>query len=75
VVCSESSSLPEVAGDAALLVDPLDVDGLSEAMDRAIEDAEQRQTMIERGLARAACFTWERSAQQLFHVMTSREAL
>jgi glycosyltransferase involved in cell wall biosynthesis len=73
VVCSETSSLPEVAGDAALLVDPLDVDGLNEALDRAIEDEEQRQTMIERGLARAAHFTWERSAQQLLDVMTSRE--
>jgi glycosyltransferase involved in cell wall biosynthesis len=69
VVCSNTSSLPEVAGNAALLVDPLDVDGLSNAMGRALEDAELRRTMIKRGLARAARFTWERSAQQLLDVI------
>jgi glycosyltransferase involved in cell wall biosynthesis len=71
VVCSNASSLPEVAGDAALLHDPLDVPALSDAIDRVLEDKELRKTMIERGLAQAARFTWERSAQQLLDVIAS----
>jgi glycosyltransferase involved in cell wall biosynthesis len=73
VVCSNASSLPEVAGDAALLVDPLDIGALSAALHRALEDDELRQTMVDRGLAQAARFTWERSARQLQDVITSFE--
>ncbi|MFQ6102380.1 MAG: glycosyltransferase family 4 protein [Anaerolineae bacterium] len=65
VVCSNASSLPEVADDAALLVDPLDTDGLAEAMARVLGDADLRQEMIARGLAQAARFTWEQAARQL----------
>ncbi|MBN1979459.1 MAG: glycosyltransferase family 4 protein [Anaerolineae bacterium] len=65
VVCSNASSLPEVAGDAALMVDPLDVDSLAEAMGRALEDANLRQEMTDEGLAHAARFTWEVAARQL----------
>jgi len=73
VVCSNRSSLPEVAGDAALLVDPEDVVELSAAMDRVLEDPELRATMIDRGLAQATRFTWKRSARQLLDVITSWE--
>lgn len=73
VVCSDASSLPEVAGDAALLVDPLDVEALTLAIDRALGDDQLRKTMIDRGLARAARLTWERSARQLLDVITSGE--
>ncbi len=66
VVCSCASSLPEVAGDAALLVDPQDEEGLRGAMGRALEDDSLRREMTARGLARAAAFTWERAARQLF---------
>jgi glycosyltransferase involved in cell wall biosynthesis len=65
VVCSNASSLPEVAGDAALLVDSLDTDGLAAAMARALEDAGLRQEMSARGLAQASRFTWEKAARQL----------
>lgn len=65
VVCSNASSLPEVAGDAALLVDPLDVDALEGAMARALEDQRLRQEMIARGRTQAARFTWEQAARQL----------
>ena len=65
VVCSNGSSLPEVAGDAALLVDPLDTGALAEALARALEDTGLRQEMIARGLAQAARFTWERAARRL----------
>ena len=72
VVCSNASSLPEVAGDAALLVDPLDTDGLTMAMARVLEDPDLRRGMIARGLEQAARFTWERAALQL---LTALETL
>jgi len=65
VVCSDVSSLPEVAGDAALLVDPLDAKELTAAMARALADADLRQEMVSQGLAQAARFTWEKAARQL----------
>jgi glycosyltransferase involved in cell wall biosynthesis len=68
VVCSNASSLPEVAGDAALMVDPLDTDGLAEAMVRTLEDADLRREMIDRGLTQTARFTWEGAARQLLDV-------
>ena len=68
VVCSNASSLPEVAGDAALLVDPVDTDGLAGAMGRVLEDGELREEMIARGLVQAARFTWDGAARQLLAV-------
>jgi glycosyltransferase involved in cell wall biosynthesis len=65
VVCSHISSLPEVAGDAALMVDPLDVDALAQAMARVLKDPDLRRDLIARGLVQAARFTWERAARQL----------
>lgn len=73
VICSNTSSLPEVAGNAALLFDPLDVEELSAAMARGLEDEALRQRMTERGLAQAARFTWQRSAQQLLDAIASCE--
>ena len=64
VICSNVSSLPEVTGDAALLVSPDDVPGLAEAMRGVWEDLELRRDMVARGLARARGFTWERVARQ-----------
>jgi glycosyltransferase involved in cell wall biosynthesis len=69
VVCSNASSLPEVAGDAALLVDPVDTDGLAGAMGRVLEDGELREEMIARGLVQAARFTWDGAARQLMAVL------
>jgi alpha-1,3-rhamnosyl/mannosyltransferase len=65
VVCSNASSLPEVAGDAAWLVDPLDTEGLAEALSRVLEDADLRQEMAIKGCAQATRFTWGRAARQL----------
>jgi glycosyltransferase involved in cell wall biosynthesis len=72
VVCSNASSLPEVAGDVALMVDPFDVDALAQAMARVLEDADLRREMIAKGLAQAERFTWEKAARQL---LSSFEAL
>jgi glycosyltransferase involved in cell wall biosynthesis len=68
VVTSNVSSLPEVAGDAALLVDPHDVDAIADAIRRILDDSALRKTLIERGIAQAAKFTWEDSARQLCQI-------
>jgi glycosyltransferase involved in cell wall biosynthesis len=68
VVTSNVSSLPEVVGDAGLTVDPTDIYALADTMGRALQDTYLRQQMIERGLARAAEFTWLRAARQLLQV-------
>jgi len=65
VVCSNAPSLPEVVGDAALMADPLDVDGLAAAMQQAMQDDALRASLVAHGLARAATFTWPRAAQAL----------
>jgi len=62
VVASNAACLPEVLGDAALLVDPLSPGGLIAAAESALTDQKKRCELIERGRARAAQFTWERCA-------------
>lgn len=72
VVCSDVSSLPEVAGDAAVLVPPHDVEALAAGMERVLSDAHLRHEMIARGKARAAMFTWERAAEQLLALLEAQ---
>lgn len=62
VACSSASSLPEVAGDAALLFEPRDRRALARAVARILEDPRLRQQLIERGRARSRRFTWEATA-------------
>jgi glycosyltransferase involved in cell wall biosynthesis len=64
VVSSDMTSLPEVVGDAGLLVDPLDIQALSAAILRVLQSAETAQELRQRGLTQAAKFTWERAALQ-----------
>ncbi len=64
VVTSNTSSLPEVAGEAALLVDPTDPDALAEAIERALTDEALRWELKERGYERARRFNWERTARE-----------
>ena len=63
VACSNSSSLPEVAGDAALLFDPRDEPALASALARLLGDVALAEDLRARGLARAREFTWERTAR------------
>ncbi len=65
VLTSNISSLPEVAGDAALTVDPTDLDAIIAELARLIDDESLRADLIAKGIARAKTFTWDRSAQQL----------
>ena len=69
VVASAVSSVPEVVGDAGLLVEPTDVEALTDALSRCLGDSELRATLIERGTAQAARFTWERSAAELHRLL------
>ncbi len=71
VLCSTRSSLPEVAGDAALLVDPFDVDALSRAMLRLVKDLDLRRTLVERGYAQARKFSWRSCAASVLSVLES----
>lgn len=64
VVCSNLTSVPEVAGDAALLCDPRDIDALANALRRVASDARLRDDLRARGLARAATFRWETTAKK-----------
>ncbi len=63
-VTSTASSLPKVAGDAALTVPADDVDALSSALHRALTDTALREELSSKGMARAAAFTWEETARR-----------
>jgi glycosyltransferase involved in cell wall biosynthesis len=62
VACSAASSLPEVAGDAALLFDPLSVDAMAAAIGHLLTDEALRERLIGRGRERVRCFSWDRTA-------------
>jgi glycosyltransferase involved in cell wall biosynthesis len=68
VVASRASCMPEVAEGAALLIDPARVDGLVDALERAITDTSLRDDLIARGRERAAQYTWRGAAQSLLEV-------
>lgn len=63
VVASDCSSIPEVLGDAALLVDPRAAAAFAEAMERIVGDDELRRRLVARGRERVAGFTWERTVR------------
>lgn len=68
VIAANVSSIPEVVGDAGLLIDPNDAEGLAEALGRVLSDAALRQDLRRRGLARAAEFSWNRAARETLAV-------
>jgi glycosyltransferase involved in cell wall biosynthesis len=65
VITSNVSSLPEVVGDAALMIDPYDPGAIAAAMRRVLEDSSLRADLRMRGLARAREFSWERSIRRV----------
>ena len=69
VLTSATSSMPEVVGEAGLLVDPLDVDAIAAGLARLADAVELRRDLGRRGEARAAGFTWERAARETLAVM------
>lgn len=70
VVTANVSSLPEVAGEAALLIDPYDVSALTDAIRRLLTDETLRSTLIERGYQQVKQFTWAKAARQLRAIYT-----
>jgi glycosyltransferase involved in cell wall biosynthesis len=62
VACSRASSLPEVAGDAALYFDPLDASAIARAIEQLLDDGELRQRLADAGTRRAGRFSWSRTA-------------
>jgi glycosyltransferase involved in cell wall biosynthesis len=69
VLTSDVSSLPEVAGDAALLVDPLDETAIRRGIERLLEDAAFRKRLIEAGNRRVGLFSWDESARKHVEVL------
>ena len=65
VITSNHSSLPEVAGDAALMVDAHDTEAITWAMQRFLDDHQCRSIMREKGIQQAKKFSWDKSAQEL----------
>ncbi len=69
VIASNVTSLPEVTGDAALLVNPTDVEDIAAAMAQLLDDASLRKRLQQSGLERARQFTWTRTAQRLLALL------
>jgi glycosyltransferase involved in cell wall biosynthesis len=68
VVCSRAGSLDEIVGEAALTADPEDVEALAWHAGTALTDRKVRASLMERGLAHAARFSWDRTAAQMLGV-------
>lgn len=71
VIASNTSSLPELVGDAGLLVDPLNIEAIASAMSQVATDENLRQTYQQRGYEQVKKFTWETAATQLLAAFES----
>jgi glycosyltransferase involved in cell wall biosynthesis len=69
VVTSNVASLPEVAGDAALTIDPQNIDSIAGGIENLASDSVLRTNLREKGLARAQLFTWQQAADQTWRVL------
>ncbi|MGA8212333.1 MAG: glycosyltransferase family 1 protein [Candidatus Sulfotelmatobacter sp.] len=75
VVTSNVCSLPEVVGDAAILIDPLRVEDIADAIRRLVEDSVLRQRLREKGLMRAKKFSWHETARRTSEVLELKSDL
>jgi len=71
VIASNSASLPEIAGNAAVLFDPHDVEGLAEAINALLQHPDRRERLAAKGLDRARFFSWEKTVAQTIEVYES----
>ena len=71
VITSNTSSLPEIVGDAGIMVNPKNISGLAEAMDEVLEDEELRKRMTSKGLKRASLFSWGTCAEETLGICES----
>ena len=74
VVASNASSIPEVAGDAAILVDPCDVGAIADAIHRVLTDSQAREKLVASGFRRAGMFSWRRCAETMLNVIRAGHA-
>jgi glycosyltransferase involved in cell wall biosynthesis len=65
IVCSNTTCLPEVAGDAAMLVDPLDAEAVADQLERVISDDALRADLVQKGFRRVREFSWEKTAREM----------
>jgi alpha-1,3-rhamnosyl/mannosyltransferase len=68
VICSNAASMPEVAGEAAILINPARSDALAHAIDTIVHDSGTRVTLMRKGIKQAAGFTWKDTAARTFEV-------
>lgn len=68
VVCSNAASLPEIVGDAAELVDPMEVDSIAQGMLHVLTDESHRAELVQKGYAQAKKFNWDDSAKKLMQI-------
>jgi glycosyltransferase involved in cell wall biosynthesis len=66
VICSNTTSIPEVGGNAVLYADPVKVDQITDAMIRITEDEELRKSLIEKGFVQKEKFSWDETARLLW---------
>jgi len=71
VIASNAAAIPEVTGGAAVLVDPLDIDSIANAIDRVAEDEELRETLRTLGLSRARQFSWDVTAAKVLSAISA----
>ena len=68
VLCTNCASLPEVAGDAAVLIDPYDPEALAHSLERVIHDSALRDRLVDAGTERAKLFSWKKTASETLEV-------
>lgn len=68
VITSNTSAMPEVAGNAALIVNPHDIDAISSGLEKITMDQKLRSELISRGLSRAGIFSWDKTAEKYWNV-------
>jgi glycosyltransferase involved in cell wall biosynthesis len=68
VITSDTSSLPEIVGDAGIMINPCDIDGLADNMYKVLTDNNLRLKMIEKGLGQAGVFSWKEAAKKTIEV-------
>jgi glycosyltransferase involved in cell wall biosynthesis len=71
VVASDRGAFPEIGGEAAIIVDPYDTESLSESLRRLLENEVEHGLYVEKGVARAKDFSWERMAEATYQVYQS----
>ena len=70
-IVSDNSSLSEIAGDSALLVDPYNVADISEKIEMICQDEVLRQDLVQKGIKRRESFNWKKSAEKTLEVFNS----